>query len=179
MRDGFAASMRDPAIISVRSELGLVDTRILDLVSSLAREQYTDSWKKDLEESLVRLRQDLSDEEVDAGAALEAIDNAEAALAQRDSDHKAWGEILGTIETRRKLVDTERRLLEAHQASVDVNQMKAILLHILTSVRDHVLPLDGGKRAVNEISTDIRQLLLPRPDRARAIPVDDEGVIIQ
>lgn len=179
LRDGFVASMKDPEIISVRSELGLVDTRIMDLVRDLATEQYSDEWKTDLEKQLAHLRLEIEQEDdLDRDAALEAISNAEDALASRDGDSQAWAAILGAIETRRKLVDTERRLLEAHQASVDVNQMKAILLHILTAVREHVLPLDGGRKAVDGIAVEVRKLLLPKPDRARARYVNEDGEVV-
>lgn len=179
MRDGFIASMRDPEIISVRSELGLVDARIMDLVRDLATAQYTNEWKKDLEEQLNRLRVELNSDEIETDAALEAINNAEAALSQQDSDAQAWSGILATIETRRKLVDTERRLLEAHQASVDVNQMQAILLHILTAVRENVLPLEGGRAAADGIALEVRKLLLPRPNRERATTLERDGTVVQ
>lgn len=179
MRDGFLASMKDPNVISVRSELGLVDARIMDLVKDLAVAQYSNSWHSTLTDELVRLRLELSGQEIDVENALLAIDDAETALAQRDADAQAWSSILDAIETRRKLVDTERRLLEAHQASVDVNQMRAILLHVLTAMREHVMPLSGGAKAVDKVANEIRKLLLPPPDRARAIPVDENGMVVQ
>src|SRR5690606_15709295 len=52
MRDGFAAAVRDPEIISVRAEIGLVDSRVLELVSQLAQEQYSDQWKSSFEKTL-------------------------------------------------------------------------------------------------------------------------------
>lgn len=170
MRDGFVAAMTDPDIISVRTEIGLVDSRILSLIGNLAQEQYSDKWKKHLEQSLDKLKIHLSTgEDLDHDAVLQTIADTEVALLHNDGDHRVWRDVLEAVEARRRLVDTERRLLEAHQASIDVSQMRAILLHVLTAVREHVLPLDGGRGAVEGIAREVRKLLIPRPDRARAI----------
>ena len=89
-------------------------------------------------------------------------------LEARDEDRGRWVEIRETIETRRKLTDTERRLLEMKQAVVSVDELRAIVAFILQSVKDHVIGLDGGRRAVNGVAFDLNRLLMPGLSRRLA-----------
>ena len=76
-------------------------------------------------------------------------------------DRSRWVEIRETIETRRKLTETERRLLEMKHAVVGVDDLKAIVAFILQSVKDLLIGLDGGRKAVNGVAFDLNRLLMP------------------
>ena len=77
-----------------------------------------------------------------------------------DSIEQAMRErIRETIEARRKVTDTERRLLEAQQHAIDAVQLRSLVTFFLASLREHVLPLEGGRDAILGVSRDIRKIM--------------------
>lgn len=149
LRDGFEASIADPEIVSVRNELALLDSRVLELLDRLSGEGL---------DALVAAVNAISDAPDEAE---EVVAEARALIQQIRSEASTWGEIRTTVEVRRRLSNSERKLLEHKQAVVEISELRAIVAFLLQSVKDHVLALDGGREAVLGISGDVAKLMLP------------------
>jgi len=158
LRESFLTSISDPEILSVRSELGLVDSRVVELI-----ERITTGESQSLLTTIINMVQVIRAEAKraapDVGKIADDADALDVFLQSRANDESAWTDIRETIESRRRLTDTERKLLEMKQANVDAKQLNAIITLLLQSIATHVLPLDGGRTAVNMVSGDIRKLL--------------------
>ncbi len=158
LQAGFDASVSDPELLSVRTEMGVLDARTIELYGTLS----TDLT------SIEPLLDDLHDElqaGVEAADLLakltEKVDAIRQALLLPTKDRAIWSDIIETMGARRKLTDTERRLLEMKQAVVDVGELRTIVAFILQSVKEHVIPLEGGRKAVSGVANDIGTLLRP------------------
>jgi hypothetical protein len=117
--------MEDPELLSLRSEVALVDARLGELAASLPE----------------------SPDEV---------------------DRKTWGQLLGLIEQRRRLCDTERRREADLQLHMTANQALALVMALQTAVVECVSNL----RERQALGRRVEQLL-SRPEPIEA-EVDDE-----
>ena len=158
LREGFLASVKDPEILSIRNELGLVDSRVLELI-----ERITTGESIELINQIVELSRSIQTEvkrtDPDMDHIAEDADELTTLLEGRVNDEKNWADIRDTVESRRKLTETERKLLEMKKAVVDSKQLHAIITILLQSIATHVLPLEGGRIAVDGVSHDVRKLL--------------------
>ena len=167
LKEGYEASTGDPDVLSVRSEMGLMDTRMLELI-----ERLTTGESKDMLESLADKLHDMDDEmgleEPNIASLGGMVVSMKRMIKRRRSDRGTWEEIRDTAEGRRKLSDTERKLLEAKQAAIDAAELRAIMAFILGSVKEHVIELPGGPAAVSAIAHDVRRLVDPQLDGPHA-----------
>ncbi len=158
LREGFLASVNDPEILSVANELGLIDSRVLELIERITTGESMELINQIVELSLsIQKESKRTDPDVDHIA--DDADELTVLLEGRVNDEKNWEHIRETIDSRRRLTDTERKLLEMKKAVVDSKQLHAIITILLQSIATHVLPLEGGRIAVDGVSQDIRKLL--------------------
>ena len=68
----------------------------------------------------------------------DAMSDLEAAVAAGNSDYTAWRELMAVTEQIRKLRETERKLLEAHNATITADQALLIVSSLTAAVREHV-----------------------------------------
>lgn len=159
IRKGFDASANDPDLLSVRNEMALVDARVVELAGTLSEDLVS------IRPLFDDLASGLSEKEPDLGKLTEAVAEIRRIFAIQVTDRSVWKEIRETVEDRRRLTDTERRLLEMKQAVVDVAELRAIVAFILQSVKEHVVELPGGRKAVSGIANDLNMLLHPTPSK--------------
>lgn len=75
-----------------------------------------------------------------------------------DSLRTIWIDIRDTVEQRRRLADTERKRLEALQATMTAEQAMAFVAAVVASVKNHV----QDRQALQAISDDLERLLKPQ-----------------
>ncbi len=154
LQAGFDASVSDPELLSVRTEMGVLDARTIELYGRLSTDLVS------IEPLLDELFSMLSAGGMSENEA-KKVEEIRHALALPTEDRAIWAEIQETMAARRKMTDTERRLLEMKQAVVDVGELRTIVAFILQSVKEHVIPLEGGRKAVSGVANDIGTLLRP------------------
>lgn len=161
LRKTFKRSLDDPNVLSLQAELGLIDSRLVDLLEKLSTGESAEKIELlslNLTE-LHRMVTDEEDDEIDVDATVELIERMHSFLSSIMGDRSTWAEIRETIETRRRVSDTERKLLEAQQHAIDAVQLRSLVTFFLGSLRDHVMPLEGGREAILAVTADIRQLM--------------------
>lgn len=113
---------KDPEIISLRSELALVDTRVSQLLERIGEHGNVGLWKD--------ARKKLDAFKAAAGKGKNAVAGARAALQQLDDlitqgleDAHAWEELRESIELRRKVAETVHRIEQSAEYSVPVQEV--------------------------------------------------------
>jgi hypothetical protein len=107
------AAIEDPNRLSMSQELALVDGRIADVLQRVDTGEAGRLWKQ-ARESYEEF-QDAS-KAMDKAAMTKALAALDKALIKGVNDYAAWGEVLGLINQRKSLVESERkRILEAKQ----------------------------------------------------------------
>lgn len=151
----YLAAQQDPELLNLRWEIGLVDARTADLLTRVDSGEAGAHWAQ-----LDALRRQFEEAQLKGnrvGTAL-AVKDVMTLIAQGATDFAAWDEIIGLIEKRRRLVESERkRLVEMHQL-VKVDNAMVLIDKLARSVREHVIANVDGKAAraiLSGVQTDI------------------------
>ncbi len=168
LRAGFEASMSDPDLLSVRVELGLIDTRLMELMSHLGTGESATRMGL-LSEAVHHLGASIAgmgpvnklskSERALKRTLLEHMGRLRRLLDASLGDCRTWEDIYATVASRIKLTDTERKVVEMKRAHVDSDRLHVVLNQLLASVRTHVIKLPGGSEAVNGVATDLFKML--------------------
>jgi hypothetical protein len=131
--EAYERARRDPDLLSLADELALVDARASELLDALGDGgSPADLWRaldaecRNLERAIAK---------GDAPAQRTAV---AAILALRDQGRRTaatWGELDRLIERRRRVAETERRRIEAAQATVTVGELATIVAVLLADAK--------------------------------------------
>ncbi len=131
----YNASLDDPALLALRDEISVVDSRISDLLKRVDSGESGMLWyglKKALES--FKVARSFGDTE----AMREGLAQIEGFIDQGAADHAAWDEVYDAIEQRRKLTETEHKHLVAAQQLISVERANILLGALLESIRREV-----------------------------------------
>jgi hypothetical protein len=151
----------------MRNEMALLDARVVELIERLSDEESHANTAGALaaaREIRNALDGDISEDDLKR---LKLKANALVRqLTVRDGGEKAWRDIRRTIQDRRKLSESEVKLLVAKHGVIDGATLRVIQSVFLDAIARHVIPLQGGSHAVACISDELRLRLGPIPSEA-------------
>jgi hypothetical protein len=78
------------------------------------------------------------------------------------ADYRAWTELLGAIESRRRLADTERLRLEAMQQTIAADRAMLLVAALVDAVRRHV----DDRKLLDAIGGEVERLVVAHGERA-------------
>ena len=146
MLDDYHRSRQDPDKLALDNELALIDARMIDVLRRVESGESGQLW---------RILADQANEYELARAAKDGVLMAQSvnsiiALIRRgNADHAAWSEVMGLVERRRKIAESERkRLIQQHQV-VGTEVAMALLGQLVTVVKEHVQD-DDAIRAISD-----------------------------
>jgi hypothetical protein len=131
----YETAIRDPELIALRNELALVTAREADLVKRLDSGEAGQHWQG-VRKAVADFRR--AQQRQDTQAAAEALRQIERLTDLGIADYRAWSELLSTIESRRRLAETERRRLEAMQQTITSERAMLLVGALVDAVRRHV-----------------------------------------
>ena len=107
-----------------------------------------------------KYHQALADEELmrldDEIALIDALLQDQLERLRQDGEEPiAWGQVMGLVEQRRKLVDTERKRLIDEDRAIPIERLMILMAAIVDIVRRHV----ASREARRAISDEIRGLI--------------------
>jgi hypothetical protein len=156
----YRAAQKDPELLSLRQEIGLVDTRINDLLMRVDTGESGAMWatlKKEWDDFLlVRASGDIPKMH-------SAIGRLDAIMDRAIRDHLAWQEIAESIEQRRKLVMSESQRLVALQQVLTVEQALALAGVLVGIVTRHL----EDQAVLARIVADVQVLVEPNGPPSR------------
>lgn len=151
LQERFVASQEDAELLSLRSEISMLDARIEDLLSRVDTGEAGEIWKmaKSAFSGLkVAVRQ------LDTVKIATALDEIETLINGGYNDFSCWREIGEAVELRRKLVESERkRLMEMNQI-ITAEQATILLTTILDVIRRKV----NDRKILNDIQDEFIRL---------------------
>jgi hypothetical protein len=152
LQDAYERALADPDLLALRSELALVDVRIDDLLQGLGRGESTDLWER-LGAALEPL--ETAQREGDAATACAALGELLDVVHEGTAVGATWAAIFDALERRRRLAETERRRVEALQATLTAEEALALIGAVAASVKAHVT----DRAALQAVSNDVERLL--------------------
>ena len=131
----YIAAESDPRLLELRDEVALTDARLADLLSRVDTGESGALWAQ-----LKQARADLllAQRASDKAKQVEALNLIIDTISQGHADYRAWAEIGGVIEQRRKLVESERKRLIEMQQTLTVERAMLLIGAISGVIKAHV-----------------------------------------
>lgn len=152
LREKYETSHTDPDLLSLRSEVSLVDSRLADLLFRVDTGESGQLWtnlKKAHEEfRLYRRAQDVPKMTI-------ALAKVESVIDSAIQDHTAWTEIAELLEQRRKLAESEHRRLVALEQLITTEEALLMMRRVVDIITVHV----PDKKALSQIIVDLQQMI--------------------
>ena len=139
----------DPDLLVLRQDIALVDARLADLLKRVDKGESGHLWR-DLKVTWEKLEAATDDKD----ARTEALRMIRELIKRGASDSATWSEIHGTIDQRRKLVESERKRLVEMQQVITAERAMVMLSVILDIIKTHVT----DRNTLASISEEIRRL---------------------
>lgn len=140
----------DPDLLSVRGDVELLDVLIRSKLVNLDTGESADHWNF-LLKCIVKARKAYKNE--DYGGLEEQLDEMEALADKRRLHYATEQEINTQLEQRRKLVDTENKIILSKENAVTTEQAMLLVSALLASVKANV----SDSAALNRIQADFVQ----------------------
>ncbi|MBD3251199.1 hypothetical protein GF380_01870 [Candidatus Uhrbacteria bacterium] len=155
LAERYQESLSDEDLLALRDEIALVDARLHDLLSALGIGTTSELWKN-LQDAYKNMRIALTQRDPDkANAALQTLGQA---VENGVTQTSAWAEVYDVLDSRRRLVESERkRLVQMHQF-ITAEQAMALLARVQQSILENV----KDKHALAAIATDLAELVSER-----------------
>ena len=141
----------DGELISLRSDVALLDARIADLLARVDTGESGRIWSE-TRAAFNDLR--TANRKGDQAAATAAFMQLDQLISDGQSDYATWAEVVNLVEQRRRTVDSERKHLQQMGQLVAVEQMMVLAGALLASVKQHVSDRD----TLQLITTDFTRL---------------------
>jgi hypothetical protein len=152
----YQEAIADEQLLNLRDEIALVDTRLGELLGRLHTRESAAFWTA-LKDAKRRILSNPTGEDLKATMA-SLLDTIDAGGAE----YELWAEITPLLETRRKLVESERKRLVDMQQMITAEEAMTLVAGLLRAVKRNVQ--DVG--SLNAIQTEFISLV-GRANRGR------------
>jgi hypothetical protein len=123
----YAAAERDPKLLSLQSELALLDARLADVLSRVDTGEHRERWQA-LQETYAMLQE--ARRRGDDRAAAAALKTLGVHINGAIEDYQAWAHIASLIEQRRKLTETEHKRLVTSQQMINSTEAMVLIARL-------------------------------------------------
>ena len=148
----------DEDLLALRADIALIDTRLVDLLQRVDDGESGQLWRA-LHRAYATV--EAARRGGDVAALHVALDGLSGLIERGYADQGAWSEVMGLIERRRKLVESERKRQIEAQQMIAVADAMALMGILIQSVKEHVTD-PVALRAVTE--SFLRLTGRPAPD---------------
>lgn len=148
----YAEAESDPNLISLRSEIALLDTRLADVLGRVQTGEGAAIWQQLAKTKAQLEKARASGDEVGARA---GVDTLLALIGNAMEEQAAWGEVYNLIEQRRRVVDSEWKRLADMQQMITAERALLLITALTQIIKTHVT----DTIILGAISTDIRKLI--------------------
>lgn len=139
LQDRFSAAQQDPELLSLESEIALVDSRLTDLLSRVDTGEAGALWKAAQASFQDLLYAMNNPHAADSPKKLfQASRELEITLGRGAADYAAWDAVISLTEQRRKLTESRRKHLLEMEQVVTSEQAMLLVSGLLESVRRNV-----------------------------------------
>jgi hypothetical protein len=180
MRRDFSEAVRDPDLISLRGELGLLQTRLAQTVRCLGDNHPPDwpGFMKAVEDLWVAWTNPQRDLDAIGGMIGALTDLVRAGLDAETNQRRAWVEVRQLAQERRRVVTAETRRTKEAQQSIRKEQALALFMAVANSFRARILDADlyakGPRAVLSAVQADVDRMLIlaeeQQPFEVEALP---------
>lgn len=151
----YQEAQSDPALLALRDEVALIDTRLAELLGRVDTGESARRWQE-AQEAFEELRKARIRNDAKQFAA--ALDELERTLTS-GNDYGLWGEIANAVDLRKRLVESERKRLVEMQQMISSTQAMVLLTTVVDIIKTHVT----DRNTLAAISAEFRKLVATEP----------------
>lgn len=167
----YERARNDPNILSLSEEIALMTFRIGELVQGQKRGESNELWAR-LANNYAQLATAVLESGVDDPGINDQMESLHLLIKEGVDDSNTWSEVQSLNESKRRLVETQRRTLIEAQQMITVDRMMVLLGAVARVIQEHVT----DERIMAAISTDIRQLVDVQAGRPTVSTDGEEAV---
>lgn len=155
----YPAYLDDPNYLTLIDEIAVITGRIDELLETVEVGESARLWRE-VGKNFRALRNAIA--EGDSIKATEKMNSLDGLILKGNKEWAKWGEIMTGLESRRRLVDTERKRIESADASLRMN--RAILLFdsmvaanrlVIIEKLDSIIGVEIGVKEKERLLTEI------------------------
>lgn len=152
LSEKYELSVNDPEILNLTQEIALVDSRTGELLGKLGTGEAGSAWRQ-VVDSFDALETAINTSDTDGvRSALEALSGA---IRAGSRDFELWSGIIGLVDQRRRLVESEQKRRIAMQTSVKIEDIIGIANALTGIIRRNVT----DPATLNRISAEFQHLM--------------------
>jgi hypothetical protein len=135
LTQAYKDAVADPLLLSLRDEIGLIDSRIADRLSRSVAGESPANWRVLLEavDAAISARSLHHESELSLQLAVLKI-----LVTRGTNDDAAWADIRELVQERRRLVEAERRHSIETQRAIPVERVMVLLAAIMNAISTKV-----------------------------------------
>jgi len=152
LMDRYLDALKDPELLAMRDDISLVDARMADLLQRVDTGEAGKTWAE-LRGAYKAL---ISFMKANDGAGVKAsLDDMSALIHKGYGDYVAWNEVMGAMEQRRKMVESERKRLLEMQQVITVEDTLGLMMRIIDAIKRNIT----DRETLNRISRELTAIL--------------------
>jgi hypothetical protein len=164
LRARYEQAEDDAELLSLRSELALLDARLMDLLSRVDSGESGHLWA-DLKRAHREFK--IAQRGEDVARMHATLARVEHLIDSAVQDHVAWAEIGGLIEQRRRLAESESKRIVMLQQTITAEQALAMMRAIVDILTRHV----RDRKVLSDIVVELQRMAGP----AHKLPAYAQG----
>jgi len=146
----YLESLNDPQQLELTEAIAVIDSRIAELISKLDIKEAR-NWYRELNGLFSQLEQSRGD----AVRMAYYINELGRTIREGASEYHRWGELVEMFETRRRQVETQRKMTQDNEQYIKVDRMMVMVSALLDVIRTEV----GDRKVLDAISRRIDALI--------------------
>jgi len=152
MAANFQAALADPDLATLRGEAALLEARLADLLGRVDTGEAGSVWM-----SLDKAARDFNTavRAGDSPASIQAARDMAALATKGRDDWVAWADVLRTVESLRRVKDSERRRIESAHNVLTADRAMLLVAALTDAVRRHV----SDRKTLDLIGREIGRLV--------------------
>ena len=148
----YEEQMRDPNLLDLKQQVSLVDSRTVELLSKLDTGESGETWKELKKHCTEAMRAAVAG---DAAEMVRELSVMQKLIDVGNKDADVWGEIYASVNLRKSLAETERRLLMQSEQMLSAEQVMLMITAITGVIRTYVT----DTVALDKIAVGINRLI--------------------
>lgn len=150
--DRYHEAESDTELLSLRSEIALVDSRLSDLLSKVDTGEAKKLWEQ-AKELNRDIQADMLNE--DYGHLMMHCKSLDELIGEGLTDYTAWSELYYILDQRRRLAESERKRLIENEQTVRADKALTLAMALLQAVKENVT----DRAVLSSVQTAFNRLL--------------------
>lgn len=148
----FGEALADPELLTLRNEIALIDVKLTTLVETLGERGSVTLWEElsDLGNELGQVSQGIDSKKLET-----IVDSILGVISEGARDVETWRLINPSLETRRRLVETETKRIDQAAQVITMSELSLVIKSLVEIIKRNV----DDESIRRNISNDIENLV--------------------